>query len=88
VDTGAPIFLFLSNEAGLRAVLPAGTRQADKIPGWYTHGPERHYFVARADLRDGEAAVNQALFSGYASLVLAQSFQRLPLWLTSCSGRR
>lgn len=87
VDTGAPIFLFLSNEAGLRAVLPAGTRQAGQIPGWYAHGPERHYFVARADLRDGEAAVSQALFSGYASPVLAQSFQRLPLWLVNGVGQ-
>jgi hypothetical protein len=47
VDTGAPIFLFLSNEAGLRAVLPAGTRQADKIPGWYTHAPEPTSGTAR-----------------------------------------
>lgn len=83
VATGAPIYLFVSDREGVRSVLPAGTKNADAIPGWYTHGPERHYFVARTDPKGGSAMADSALFSGYATLVLEQSFARPPLWLVS-----
>jgi tetratricopeptide (TPR) repeat protein len=80
LETGAPAFLLVTNKAGARAVLPPGTSQVDKIPGWSTHGPERHYFVLRSDMPDGE--VDRSLLSGLSNVVLGQNFALVPLWLS------
>jgi tetratricopeptide (TPR) repeat protein len=82
VDTGAPIFLLAATRSVFRGAV-ATIPQAEKIPGWHSHGPERHYFLvhAGAELKNDDRGVNFSLFSGYASLILAQNFARNPRWM-------